>query len=43
MDGLRSVFAITIGAFGVSSLIGVFGGWNKLHSEDLKDAVGGGA
>jgi hypothetical protein len=43
MKGLRAVFAITAGAFGFSAFIGVFGSWQKLHSEDLKDVAGGGA
>lgn len=43
MTGLKAVFAITIAAFGVSTLVGVFGSWKKLHGDDLKKAAGGAA
>jgi len=41
--GLRAVFAITVAAFGVSTIVGLLGSWKKLHSEDLKKAAGSGA
>ncbi|KOS43168.1 hypothetical protein ACN38_g5925 [Penicillium nordicum] len=41
MVGLRAVFAITIAAFGISTVIGFFGSWKKLHSDELKKAAGG--
>lgn len=40
MVGLRAVFAITIAAFGVSTIIGFFGSWKKLHGEELKKSAG---
>lgn len=43
MDGLRAVFAITIAAFGISTVTGFFGSWRRLGSEDLKKATGGAA
>lgn len=42
MAGLRVVFAISIGTFGMAFLLGCFAGMKKLHAEDLKK-VGGGA
>lgn len=42
MVGLRSVFGITIAAFGISTIIGSFGSWKRLHKEALKDVAGGG-
>lgn len=41
MVGLKAVFAITIAAFGVATVIGFFGSWKKLHSDELKKAAGG--
>lgn len=43
MVGLRAVFAITIAAFGISTVVGFFGDWKKLHGDDLKEVAGGGA
>ncbi|CAG8908672.1 unnamed protein product [Penicillium egyptiacum] len=43
MIGLKAVFAITIAAFGVSTVIGFFGSWEKLHTDELKKATGGAA
>ena len=43
MTGLRTVFAITIAAFGLAALIGVFGSWKKLHSKELMDLPGAAA
>ena len=43
MVGLKAVFAITIAAFGISTVIGFFGSWKKLHSDELKKAAGGAA
>ena len=40
MVGLRAVFAITITAFGMSTLIGFCGSWKRLHGEDLKKSAG---
>ncbi|KAJ9484589.1 hypothetical protein VN97_g8774 [Penicillium thymicola] len=41
MVGLKAVFAITIAAFGIATVIGFFGSWKKLHSDELKKAAGG--
>lgn len=43
MTGLRAVFAITVGAFGVAAFIGCFGSWKKLHSKELMDLPGAAA
>lgn len=43
MIGLKAVFAITVAAFGISTLIGAFGSWKRLHTEDLQKATGGAA
>ena len=43
MVGLRAVFGISIAAFGVATVIGPFGNWNKLRGEELKKATGGAA
>jgi hypothetical protein len=43
MVALKAVFAITIAAFGISTLIGFCGSWKKLHSEDLQKAAAGAA
>lgn len=41
MVGLKAVFAITIAAFGVATIIGFFGSWKRLHGVTLKKATGG--
>ncbi|PYI35599.1 hypothetical protein BP00DRAFT_334017 [Aspergillus indologenus CBS 114.80] len=41
--GLKAVFAITMAAFGVSTIIGFFGSWRRLHANSLKKAAGGAA
>jgi ABC-type proline/glycine betaine transport system permease subunit len=38
MVGLKAVFAITIAAFGISTLIGFFGSWKKINSSDARNA-----
>ncbi|CAG9978494.1 unnamed protein product [Clonostachys byssicola] len=43
MVGLKAVFAITVGGFGISTLVGFLGSWKKLHAEDLQKASGGAA
>ncbi|PVH95582.1 MFS general substrate transporter [Periconia macrospinosa] len=43
MVGLKAVFAITVAAFGISTLIGLFGSWKRINSEDLQKATGGAA
>ncbi|OQE15365.1 hypothetical protein PENFLA_c032G05761 [Penicillium flavigenum] len=43
MVGLKAVFAITIAAFGVATVIGFFGSWKKLLTDELKKATGGAA
>ena len=37
MEGLKVVFAITAGTFGLAFLIGLFGNWKKLHAADVKE------
>jgi hypothetical protein len=39
--GLQAVFAITIAAFCVATVIGFFGSWKKLRGDELKKAAGG--
>lgn len=41
MTSLKDVFAITIAAFGFATIIGFFGSWRKLQSDELKKAGGG--
>jgi hypothetical protein len=43
VDGLKAVFAITVAAYGVATIVGFFGSWKRLHGEELKKATGGGA
>ncbi|CAH0052423.1 unnamed protein product [Clonostachys solani] len=43
MVGLKAVFAITAGGFGISTLLGFLGSWKKLHGDDLQKASGGAA
>ncbi|PYH40784.1 MDR family MFS transporter [Aspergillus saccharolyticus JOP 1030-1] len=41
--GLKVVFAITVAAFGASTIIGFFGSWKRLHEDSLKKVAGGAA
>ena len=43
MSGLKAVFAITIAAYGVATIVGLFGSWQKLDVGDLKKAAGSAA
>jgi ABC-type proline/glycine betaine transport system permease subunit len=43
MVGLKAVFAITTAAYGISTLVGVFGSWKRLNEEEIKKAAGGAA
>ncbi|KAF2651536.1 MFS general substrate transporter [Lophiostoma macrostomum CBS 122681] len=43
MVALKAVFAVTIAAFGVATIAGFFGSWEKLDEQDLKKAGGGAA
>lgn len=43
MVGLKAVFAVMIAAYGVSTLVSVFGSWERLDEEMLKAAAGGAA
>ncbi|KAK7217041.1 hypothetical protein V2G26_005044 [Clonostachys chloroleuca] len=43
MVGLKAVFAITVGGFGISTLVGFLGSWKKLHADELQKASGGAA
>lgn len=41
--GLRAVFAIAVGAFAISAIVGIFGSWKKLHAAELEKVAGGAA
>lgn len=43
MVGLEAVFAAMVAAYGVSTLVSVFGSWERLDEEKLKAAAGGAA
>jgi ABC-type proline/glycine betaine transport system permease subunit len=43
MSGLRAVFAIAVGAYGLATLIGMLGDWRKVDAKELQKASGGGA
>jgi hypothetical protein len=43
MVGLKAVFAVTTAAYGVSTLVGLFGDWKRLDAEEIKRAAGGAA
>jgi hypothetical protein len=43
MVGLKFVFAVMTAAYGVSTLVGLFGDWKRLDAEEIKKAAGGGA
>lgn len=40
MAGLRVVFTLSIGTFGLAFLVACCAGWKRLHPEDLKAAGG---
>jgi hypothetical protein len=41
MVGLKAVFAVMIAAYGISTLVSVFGSWERLDEAKLKAAAGG--
>jgi hypothetical protein len=43
MVGLKAVFAIMIAAYGVSTVLALFGSWERLDEEKIKKAAGGAA
>jgi len=43
MSGLRAVFAIAVGAYGLATLIGMLGDRRKVDAKELQKASGGGA
>lgn len=43
MVGLKAVFAVMIAAYGVSTMVAVFGSWERLDEEKIKKAAGGAA
>ena len=43
MSGLRAVFAVAVGAYGIATVIGAFGKWNRIDTKELQKAAGGGA
>jgi hypothetical protein len=43
MVGLKVVFAVMTAAYGVSTLVGLFGDWKRLDAEEIKRVAGGGA
>jgi hypothetical protein len=40
MVGLKAVFAVMVAAYGVSTVVSVFGSWERLDEEKLKAAAG---
>lgn len=40
MAGLKVVFAITVGTFGVACWVALLGQWKRLHPKDLKNTGG---
>ena len=43
VSGLKAVFAITITAFGISTIVGCFGSWERLNAEKVQKATTGAA
>jgi hypothetical protein len=43
MGGLRAVFAIAAGAYGIATVLGFFGSWRRLRGKDVKNAAGAAA
>ncbi|EED15465.1 hypothetical protein TSTA_049050 [Talaromyces stipitatus ATCC 10500] len=43
MVGLKAVFAITLAAFGIATLVGFMGHWKRLQMSELKKTAGGAA
>lgn len=43
VQGLKAVFALTVAAFGIATLFGLFGSWKRLGEKELKAAAGGAA
>ena len=43
MVGLKAVFALMIAAYGISTMVSVFGSWERLDEEKLKATAGGAA
>jgi ABC-type proline/glycine betaine transport system permease subunit len=43
MSGLRAIFAIAVGAYGLATMIGMFGRWSKIDAKALQKAAGGAA
>lgn len=43
MSGLRAIFAIAVGAYGLATIIGMFGDWKKIDAKELQKAAGGAA
>ncbi|KAJ5836531.1 Major facilitator superfamily domain general substrate transporter [Penicillium robsamsonii] len=43
MVGLKAVFAVTVAAYGVATVAGLFGSWKKINGDELKKAAGGAA
>jgi hypothetical protein len=43
MVGLKAVFAIMTAAYGVSTVLALFGSWGRLNEEKIKKAAGGAA
>lgn len=41
ISGLKTVFAITVAAFGTAAFIGFLGNWKRLDAEKIKKAAGG--
>jgi ABC-type proline/glycine betaine transport system permease subunit len=43
MSGLRAIFAIAVGAYGLATMIGMLGNWRKIDAKKLQKAAGGAA
>ncbi|KAI4729939.1 MFS general substrate transporter [Aureobasidium sp. EXF-10728] len=43
MVGLKAVFAIATAAYGISTIVGLFGSWKRLDEDEIKQAAGGAA
>lgn len=43
MSGLRVIFAIAVGAYGLATIIGMLGDWKRIDAKELQKAAGGAA
>ena len=40
MSGLRAIFTIAVGAYGLATMIGMLGNWSKIDAKALQKAAG---